>query len=459
MRKLIATIAFALAGLSAAPAVVAAQSAGDFAPGELLVRFEPGGERLLRLPERISVTEAADALGGNPSVRYAVPNYLARAAAVPNDPGMTGTPGDWRRAQWNFLPCGSLCGQPSQAPFEAKGGIDAVGAWDVLAQRGVAGAKGVRVAILDTGIAFRNKKPGFRKSPDFGAKQFLPGLDAVKKGRSKKGKVKKKGDYLPLDREGHGTHVAGTIAERTNNGVALTGLASRARIIPVRVLDSQGIGTARDIARGIRYASKSGADVINMSFEFSLSVNSCNRIKSVCRAIRRAAKRGAVIVSAAGNSNGEPIAFPGAAPRVVGVGRTTKDACLADQSRTGGGLDLVAPGGGLPLSTTCGTDDQLFSRDVPIFQLTFSGPSFRRFGYPFGYEGTSMASSHVSGVAAMVIASGVVGKDPAPLTVECQLRGTARTTTAQLGQPYDPRFFGSGLLDAAAAVTARAPGC
>ena len=85
-----------------------------------------------------------------------------------------------------------------------------------------------------------------------------------------------------------------------------------------------------------------------MSFEFSLSVNSCAKIKSVCRAIKFAAKRGSLLVAAAGNSNGEPVAFPGGAPRVLGVGRTTKDACLAAASRTGSGLDLVAPGGGLP---------------------------------------------------------------------------------------------------------------
>ena len=461
MRKLIATIPLALA-LAAAPAAApAAVEHRDYVPGELLVGFDSGKERALELPASISVADAAEALSANPSVAYAIPNYIAHASAVPNDPGMSGAPGDWQRTQWNFLPCGSLCAQSAEPlPFQARGGINAPGAWDVLAQRGSPAGKGARVAVLDTGVAFRSDKPKFRKSPDFKRKQFLPGHDFVRGGREERSKEPKKREgEPPLDRDGHGTHVTGTIAERTNNGVALTGLVSQAKIIPVRVLDSQGLGNARDIAAGIRFAANSGADVINMSFEFSLAVTSCAKIKSVCKAVKFASSRGSVVVSAAGNSNGEPVAFPAGAPRVIGVGRVTKDACLADQSRTGAGLDLVAPGGGLPLSPGCGTDDSLFDRGVPVFQLTFSGGGFRSFGFPAFYEGTSMAAAHVSGVAAMVIASKVLGSNPSPAAVECQLRGTARTAADQLGQTYDPRLFGAGLVDAAAAVSARAPGC
>ena len=236
---------------------------------------------------------------------------------------------------------------------------------------------------------------------------------------------------MPLDRDGHGTHVTGTIAERTGNKIALTGLASKAKIMPVRVLDSDGFGTARTIAKGIRYAADHKAQVINMSFEFSLGVNSCPKIAGICSAIKFAFKKGALVVAAAGNENGEPVAFPAGAPHVIGVGRTTKDACLARDSRTGAGLDLVAPGGGFPLLPTCGTDDRLFSRGLPIFQLTFDGPGFTSFGYPGGYEGTSMAAAHVSGVAAMVIASRVVGSSPT--AVECQLEATARTPMRSSG--------------------------
>lgn len=458
LRKPIAALIVAAASAAAALAVPAgAAPAAESGPtadipvavkGELLVRFEDGPERVVDLPPEVGRGQAAAALRSNPNVAYAVPNYIARASMVPNDRGRGSVAGDWRATQWNFLPCGSLCGEsPTPLPFEARGGINAVDAWDILKQRGRPGARGVRVAVLDTGIAFRSLKKKFRKSPDLRRKQFK-GYDFVKKNR------------LPLDRDGHGTHVAGTIAERTGNRFALTGLAYKSKVLAVRVLNAQGFGNARDIAAGIRYAAKNGADVINMSFEFSPVVNACSKIKSVCAAIKFAFKRGAVVTAAAGNSNGEPVAYPAGAPHVIGVGRTTKDACLATASRTGAGLDLVAPGGGMPLSPACGTDDPLFSRDVPIFQLTFSRPgSFRAFGYPTGYEGTSMASAHAAGVAAMTIGSRVLGKNPSPVAVECQLKSTARNGPTELGQAYDPKLFGAGLIDARAAVTARAAGC
>jgi serine protease len=449
MRKLIATTVLVLlaAALSASSAGAAeASTQAPFVPGQLLVRFDGGAEHLVKLPQGVDPSMARRALDANPSVAYAVPNYVAHASAIPNDPGLAGVPGGWERMQWNFLPCGSLCGEsPTPLQFQARGGLNAPEAWDILKQRGLPPGKGARVAVLDTGIAYRTKKPKFRRSPDFSRKQFLPGYDFVDR------------DRMPLDEDGHGTHVTGTIAERTGNHVGLTGLASRAKIIPVRVLDSEGFGTARNIAKGIRWAARHRAQVINMSFEFSLGVNSCGKIKGICSAIKFAFKKGALVVAAAGNENGEPVAYPAGAPHVIGVGRTTKDACLASDSRTGAGLDLVAPGGGFPLLASCGTDDPLFSRGVPIFQLTLVGGHFTTFGYPGGYEGTSMAAAHVSGVAALVIGSNLVGRSPT--AVECQLERTARHSDSQLGQPYDPRLFGAGLVDAAAAVRARAPGC
>jgi serine protease len=449
MRKLIATtilVLSAAAGQAAGAGAAATPAPPAYVPGQLLVRFDGGSERVVKLPPGIDLSSAEQALDDNPNVAYALPNYLAHASGIPNDPGMAGVAGGWERTQWNFLPCGSLCGQsPTPLTYQERGGLNAPEAWDILKQRGAPGGKGARVAVLDTGIAYKTKKPDFRRSPDFAPSQFLPGYDFVDN------------DKEPLDEDGHGTHVTGTIAERDGNHFALTGLAPRAKIIPVRVLDSEGFGTARNIARGIRFAADHKAQIINMSFEFSLGVNSCGKIKGICAAVKYAFKKGALVVAAAGNENGEPVAFPAGAPHVIGVGRTTKDACLASESRTGSGLDLVAPGGGYPLLSTCGTDDPLFSRGVPIFQLTLMGPGFKTFGYPGGYEGTSMAAAHVSGVAAMVIASRVVGSSPT--AVECQLEGTARRSDTELGQPYDPRLFGAGLLDAAAAVRSRALGC
>ena len=226
--------------------------------------------------------------------------------------------------------------------------------------------------------------------------------------------------------------------------------------MPVRVLDSEGFGTARNIARGIRYAASHKAQVINMSFEFSLGVNSCTKIKGICSAIKFAFKRGALVVAAAGNENGEPVAFPAGAPHVVGVGRTTKDACLASDSRTGAGLDCGARWR-LPTAQHLRERRPALHPRPADLPAHLRRPRVHELRLPGRLRGHLDGRRTLSGVAAMIIASHVVGSSPS--AVECQLKATARHTDAQLGQPYDPRLFGAGLIDAAAAVRARAPGC
>ena len=118
MRKLIATSAFVLV-TALVPAVGAsgadAPSHASYVPGQLLVRFDGGREQVLDLPQGASLPAAEQALDTNPAVDYAVPNYVAHASGIPNDPGPAGIPGGWQRTQWNFLPCGSLCGEPAAA--------------------------------------------------------------------------------------------------------------------------------------------------------------------------------------------------------------------------------------------------------------------------------------------------------------------------------------------------------
>ena len=125
--------------------------------------------------------------------------------------------------------------------------------------RSPSGGRGVVVAILDTGIAYRNWQ-NFKESPDLKGTRFVRPYDFVSNNR------------YPLDQNGHGTFVASTIAEATNNGFGLTGLAYGASIMPVRILDSSGLGDAATISRGIRYAANQGAKVINLSLEFDLGV-------------------------------------------------------------------------------------------------------------------------------------------------------------------------------------------
>jgi serine protease len=420
------------AGATVAEAKIGLAPARSFAPHQVLVKFE--GERFgraLSLPEGVGVREATAVLRSNPRVVYATPNYIATASAseatVPNDPGTLapgGVPGGWVLKQWNFLPW-----QGPATPLlpTSPGGIDAVGAWRHLEAAGRPGARGVTIAVLDTGVAYRARGSEFRRSPDFAPGQFVAGYDFISK------------DRFPLDLNGHGTHIAGTIGERTNNGIGLTGLAYEAKLMPIRVLNRFGEGDGNTIAKGVRFAVAHGADVINMSFNFQCG----DEAPPLDEALRRAYRRGVVTVAAIGNRRSEDcVAPPATGPQVIGVGGSTQGGCLGNYSvLPGKGVDLLGPGGG---KGAAGCPSVL---SEPIYQVTFlTRTDTKHFGEPTNYGGTSMAAAHVSAVAAMVIASGVLGEDPTPAMVFRRLRNTAR----DLG--LRPRKQGAGLIDAARAT-------
>ncbi len=427
-----------------------AASPGAYVPGRVLVRYTStprtraraasasgagttaaaSGPRtkLLRLAPGVSVASALRRLRTQPDVAWAVPDYVARASGtwIPNDPGTGGASGDWQSLQWNFV-----------GPF----GVNAPEAWANTAAAGGLGGRGVVVAVLDTGVAYANRGP-FRRSPDFSAHEFVQGYDFVAK------------NPFPNDRNGHGTFVAATIAEATNNGRGLTGLAFAARIMPVRVLNAQGEGEASTIAEGVRFAVRHGARVINLSLEFSPDVTASD-IPELIEALRYARRRGVLVVAAAGNEGHTAIAYPARAPDVIAVGATTEHGCLASYSNDGSGLTLVAPGGGadadLPGDPNCHPE---LAPGRDIYQETFTGASVRRFGLPSGYEGTSMAAPHVAATAALIIASRVLGRHPTPAQITARLRATAR----RLGGAADQGLYGAGLVNAAAATAPGGPG-
>lgn len=383
------------------------------------------GVEVVRLPRGERVAAAAARVRALPGVAYAVPNYLAHIATatpfIPDDPGRAGQPQGWERMQWNFL---------------AGPGVDAPDAWGNLIADGKPGGRGSVVAVLDTGVAYRDWGR-FAKSPDFGATRFVDPYDFVAH------------NAFPLDREGHGTFVTGEIAEATNNGYGLTGLAYGATIMPVRVLAADGSGDAATIARGIRYAVAHGAQVINLSLEFGISVHGSD-IPEVLSAIRFASSHGVLVVAAAGNDEASEIAYPARAYGAVAVGATTRDLCLGWYSNVSSRVALVAPGGGDDASLP--GDPNCFPARVlpPLRQLTFLNPSDpRRFGYPGGYYGTSMAAAEVSATAALVIASGVLGTHPTPTQVLKRLEQTA----TPLGKTVPNRDYGYGLINAAAATS------
>ena len=427
-------------GLRVAPAM------GSYDPGQILVRYAPAGPararaadvgeteapggrtRLLRLPRGVSVPAALARLRRRRDVLWAVPDYRAHAAGsfIPNDPGVGGAPTDWEQLQWNFV-----------GPF----GVNAPEAWANVAADGHPGGRGVIIAVLDTGVAYANRGR-FRRSPDFSRYEFVKGYDFIAH------------DPYPNDHNGHGTFVAGTIAESTNNHFGLTGLAYGARLMAVRVLNGQGEGDASTIAEGVRFAVNHHAQVINLSLEFASEVTASD-IPELIEALRYARRRGVVVVAAAGNEGHSTIAYPARAPDVIAVGATTEHGCLANYSNDGSGLTLVAPGGGadpdLPGDPNCRPEEP---SGHDVFQMTFTGSSPQRFGFPGGYEGTSMASPHVAATAALIIASGVLGRHPSPAQIVARLRATARP----LGGPADARLYGAGLVNAAAATAPGGPG-
>jgi serine protease len=458
MRKKLAlgaAIAACLALLGATAAGAAANAIGPahrFAPRQLVVKF--AGEahgRTVGLPRGAGVLATARALRAKPSVEYAEPNYTAHASAVelepvdPDDPGTlepgaTGsatTPGGWATKQWDFL---NYSGTSTTKLPTSPGGIDAPGAWANLEAVGRPGGTGITVAVLDSGIAYRDFGTKYVRSPDFAAEQFVPGEDFVDR------------DHLPLDENGHGTHVAGTIAEQTNNGVGLTGLAYGVKLMPVRVLNRANVGYANRIAAGIHFAVEHHAQVINMSFNFACG----EKVPQVDEALREAYEHGIVTVASGGNLSASAssvkscVSEPATGPRVIGVGGTTEGGCIGSYSLAGKGIDVVAPGGGTP-AAGC---PSILSR--PIYQVTLKAGTTNEFTIPSDYAGTSMAAAHVSATVALILASGVI---PTGLKPKAKVRAVIqrlKVTARSLGYPKTVQ--GAGLIDAARATAPQTTG-
>jgi serine protease len=410
---------------------------GEAVAGEILVQFNPGASRAaidainrahgtsvayrspfagffrLRLPPGRGVAEMVAAYQRQPQVTYAEPDFVRRALTAPNDP--------YYSYQWNFDDSLS----PNPYGGANGGGINLEPAWDVST------GAGVIVAVIDTGIAYENyseragqRRRTYYQAPDLAQTAFAPGYDFVNN------------DLHPNDDNSHGTHVAGTIAESTSNGVGVAGVAFDATLMPVKVLDANGSGTDAEVADGIYYAVNNGADVLN------LSLGGAGSSTTLGNAVAYAYEHGATIVCAAGNE-GDRLnrpSYPAAYDAYcIAVAATRYDETRAYYSNYGSYIDIAAPGGDVTV------DQNGDGYGDGVLQNTFN-PNTRNtgdFGYWF-FQGTSMATPHVSGVAALLIADGVTGPD--------QVREALQSTAEDKGAPGWDSYYGWGIVDAYAAL-------
>lgn len=407
-------------------------SGAEAVAGEVLVGYGGNAEpQTVQIPDSADPAAVAEKIERTDDVRYAIPNYVAHTSGwLPNDNGVNrgrrGSWAGWRQKQWNFLPCLSLChgSLPAGRP-QSRGGMNVIRAWQNMRRAGRPGAAGVKIAVVDTGIAYRKYGWRFHRSPDLAANRFLPGYDFVDN------------DRIPLDLNGHGTHVASTIGEQTNNRRGLTGIAYKAKLMPVRVMDANGDGDTKDIVAGIRWATRHGARVISMSLNFTCGLS----VPPLEEALKEAWRKGVVLVGSSGNIGNEACpSLPATSPEVISVGASTESGCVSTYTFESTAIDIAAPGGGRGRSNCPWT-----SRNRPIMQLSMIVRNPSWFGIQPIWIGTSMAAAHVAGAAAAVIASGVLGDRTGPARVAERLERTARLPSYALDDPASG--FGAGIVN------------
>ncbi|MBZ9577697.1 peptidase S8 [Patescibacteria group bacterium] len=377
------------------------------------------GFRVLKIPAGKTVEEMVNIFQKNPLVEYTEPNSICYAFMIPADEHYP-----W---QWNFDDDNTInTGGASSNPYGGAngGGIRMEEAWDIDTTAPLYGGDpNVVVAVLDTGIAYENYK-GFCRSPDFAGSYpgFTAGYDFANS------------DIHPNDDEGHGTHVAGTITSSTNNDY-VAGIAFNSTLMPVKVLNRKGEGTADWVADGIYYAVNNGADIINMSLGWPPGYDPG---ETVYNAIKYAYDHGVVQIAATGNESASQISYPAKYSEVIAVGATRYDETRASYSNYGEGIDLVAPGGDL------GVDQNEDGYGDGVCQITFSGGACS--WYYVWADGTSMSTPHVSGVVALLLAQDS-NRTPD------DIRNILQSTAEDKGTTGWDQYYGHGIVDAYAALT------
>ncbi|SDD90251.1 S8 family peptidase [Actinokineospora iranica] len=442
----LASLGLAITGLAAVPAAATVAEAAPGAYDQFIVTFDSAATRQVahrgltkvrelgaggvvvkaaRGVDRVGAERLMADLRRQSGVVSVEPDLLMTAQATPTDPRYP--------EQWHY--------------FEAAAGMNLPAAWDT------ADGAGVTVAVLDTGITAH---------ADLSAK-VLPGYDFIsdatiaRDGDGRDADPNDEGDWhaagecgstTPSNSSWHGSHVAGTVAAATDNGVGGAGVAPKAKILPLRVLGKCG-GRTSDIADAITWASggrvsrvpanPNPAKVINMSLGGS---GACSGTYQ--RAIDAAVSRGTTVVVAAGNSNANVSGFtPASCRNVVSVAAADREGNRAFYSNFGAGIDVTAPGGEVRDET-----DAPGTRTKPqdgVLSTVNSGTTTQAADDYKTFMGTSMAAPHVAGLVALML-----GETPLlPSQVETALKANTRPL---LGSCSDG--CGAGLVDAAATIAA-----
>ena len=297
---------------------------------------------------------------------------------------------------------------------------------------------GVAVAVVDTGVAYENYDT-YGQAPDLTGTGFVPGRDFFGK------------DDHANDDNGHGTHIAGTVAETTNNGIGVAGVAPEAAMMPIKVCgpgaspSNATICKPSAIADGVVWAVNNGADVIN------ISLGGTDITQPEKDALQYAREAGVVVIAAAGNGGADGVGdgfleFPAAVPSVISVGATGITGLRSGYSNYGQGLDLVAPGGAIRLGPGGQPveNSYIIQETYPGFCLKTPPSNFTSFA-PCGSRGTSMAAAHASGAAALLLS--YYEAQGRRLTPD-QVRDALDCSAKDVGQPGYDLQHGNGLLQA-----------
>jgi serine protease len=367
---------------------------------------------------RVQFSSTADAaralsrLGNDPRIESV--DWDAQASIPPDEAGQEFAATDDKSMQ---AVCGKAltehAGFPSDPCYRYQWHLHQVGlpdAWK-LGQ-----GAGVVVAVIDTGVS---------RVPDLADTKFVPGFNFVDNNDN------------AADDHGHGTHVAGTIAQSTNNKLGVGGVAFGASIMPLKVLSARGSGSMASIAQAIRYAADHGASVINMSLGGPFPVG------AIGNAVKYARAKGVTVVAAAGNDGRGKVSYPARYPGVIAVAATQFDESATFYSNWGPQVDIAAPGGNVRV------DQNGDGKPDGVLQNTIVPGNISQTDYLW-FMGTSMASPHVAGVAALVVGAGITKPD----AVEELLLNTARApkgrSAGTAGRVDD--HFGAGLVDAFAVL-------